>query len=451
MSTNRLILALVLLSALFLSSCSQVAPVSNYFIGTDGVQVSLLDNAPPELVYTGSVIPVTVIAHNLGAHDVSGSNLGFFRVSYDPYYLKPATQSGAGSDLQLNIEEQRYFFAKAVLDRKAAEAERNMALANSEISTLADLISKTTDATEILKLRGKISSLQDYIAENQNALKDATEEFAGIEEYAKNIRPTLKDIKDVAEWLFKNNYVVSSESGGNTAISIFELDGKSKFRPAGDKNTFTLANLEIKPVAGQRESPTTTVSVTACYPYVTNLSTTVCIDTDPYKTGGRVQACSAEDIELPDGQGAPLTVSLIEPEMYPISGRMVKPQFKITVENTGGGTAVNLTNKSYEICTFEQIPRNAFDVVSVDAYLLNQKLVCTPSIVRLTDGIGEVRCTVDEATLQSTQAVEQQGEETAQKLVFSMDAPSFSTVLRVQISYVYFSTINRNIQIKRSE
>src|SRR3989344_3701506 len=161
----------------------------------------------------------------------------------------------------------------------------------------------------------------------------------------------------------------------------FNLEGRSNINLKGEEEVISY-NIQAGKVDPQSEFHGSTVIATLCYPYETILSSTVCIDTDVSNIRPGKKACSAQDLVLNNGQGAPVAITKIESSMLPKADeKKIVPQFLIFIENKGSGTAVR-KDAVKDFCTKSsnesyQSSRNV-NVIYVRASLSNEELECTP-------------------------------------------------------------------------
>jgi len=230
--------------------------------------------------------------------------------------------------------------------------------------------------------------------------------------------------------------LLSSENTGarqdiDQAQRRIYLRGKSLYHPRGEGESFEFG-FHANKLEGQREHPQTTLLFTLCYPYETTLSKEVCIDKDFYNMDERRKVCTIKDLSFPQGQGAPLVISRVEPRALKI-GQDTLVEFNIVVENAAGGNVITY-DKNKEIagqCLSAKPGKDEWDQVNIEAYLLGQKLDCKSGKVKLLENKGEIRCRTSQA--------------------ISGEARNFLSVLQVRLDYLYQSSISKNVQIVRSE
>ncbi len=169
------------------------------------------------------------------------------------------------------------------------------------------------------------------------------------------VRVENKGAYDVGFEKEKGIFVITPESGyvdfksidesdgveynGQEKSSSFSVRGRSLSNPVGEEivvNSY-LGARELSSLSNIHES---SVFATACYPYQTKLSTTVCIDPDFYNLAGVEKACEVKDLLFLTGQGAPVAITKIEVKIAPAEDNLVKPEFIVHVQNKGIGEVV---------------------------------------------------------------------------------------------------------------
>lgn len=261
--------------------------------------------------------------------------------------------------------------------------------------------------------------------------------------------------------LEKNNRV---SSGSTDNEVFFNIDGKTKINQKGDE-VIVSVNAKTGKLDSQSEYKISTITATLCHPYKTTLSTTVCIDTDVAGIRPGKKVCNVKELVFANGQGAPIAVTKIEPQMIP-EGDKIKPQFLIFIENKGRGNSVD--KESYRnVCgrfdfgeeedtdKKEEIG-NIWNVAALRAYTSGKEtpdkpgiqLVCCPNLegqcdeketdtnkmtgfIRFRDRKDFVRC-----IFKDKEAVDR-----------SSDA--FTSPLRIEIDYGYIQTISTNFVIQK--
>lgn len=136
---------------------------------------------------------------------------------------------------------------------------------------------------------------------------------------------------------------------------------------------------------------------TACYAYETVAPANVCIDPDPYAPAIRQRVCFPQNVPLGAGQGAPISVSLVEVDAAP--GRT---RFKIHINNVGGGEVFRAGGDPLNRCGpggelgFDEIEYVELADVIIDGISIRGS--CRPldrGHIRLTNGRGLVYCEYD--------------------------------------------------------
>lgn len=237
----------------------------------------------------------------------------------------------------------------------------------------------------------------------------------------------------------KNNRVLP----GTTDNEIFfSVDGKTKINTKGDEIIASL-NAKTGKLDPQSEQKLSTITANLCYPYKTVLSTTVCIDPDVSGIRPGKKVCNVKEIIFNNGQGAPIAITKIEPNMIP-DGDIIKPQFLVFIENKGKGNPVNINNY-FKVCGKEKLSneeiKNTWNVAFLKAYTSgNQQLECSPNsegsndnligFLRFRDKKDFVRCTFKDKNIKR-----------------SDDA--FTSPLRIEIDYGYVQTAPTSFIIQK--
>lgn len=242
----------------------------------------------------------------------------------------------------------------------------------------------------------------------------------------------------------------------------FIVDGKTQANPQGDELIIPI-NARTGRLDPQSENKQSTLTATLCYPYKTILSTTVCIDPDVAGIRPGKKACTVKDLAFSSGQGAPIAIVKIEPQMIPEVGNrpgsskdVIKPQFLIFVENKGRGTPVDSDNQNYmESCSRKDASVTyPWNVAYIRAYTagdtsdpqkrIQSQLVCCPNkdgqcpepatgdtagFLRFKDKKDYVRCTFKNGIPRNSDA--------------------YTSPLRIEIDYGYVQTISTSFFIQK--
>jgi hypothetical protein len=231
----------------------------------------------------------------------------------------------------------------------------------------------------------------------------------------------------------------------------FNLDGRTAYDPIGGVLRETV-QLRAKSLDPQSETHTTAVSVTACYPYKTEATAQVCVDTDIFGQRQEQKICTPTTLsmgtytkggqELPKGQGAPIAITKIEQKMlqHPGNPDAVKPQYTIYVKNMGGGLPV--ASRYYQnACRATGVPRDALNVVGARVYLSDRsmQLDCKPKLEQgSADKKGHIKLEKDEDFIKCTL------EEGVAKT-----AGTFNSPLMVDLDYGYTFTVSKSVLIRK--
>ena len=184
-----------------------------------------------------------------------------------------------------------------------------------------------------------------------------------------------------------------------------------------------------------------TIMATACYPYGTKASPTVCVDPQPFDDR-QEKVCHIGSQTL-GTQGAPVAVTEITQE-----AATDKIQFKITIKNVGDGDVINSSLGSLSKCSplgggkldrkeFDRVQVTNIKIGSVDLWSDDKDLnKCSPfadgtqNIIRLFNGEGFVICTLTVSELGDVQS-------------------AYTTPLNIELEYNYRSTISKPIKISK--
>ncbi len=167
---------------------------------------------------------------------------------------------------------------------------------------------------------------------------------------------------------------------------------------------------------------------TACYEYETVASANVCIDPNPYSPVVQQKVCAPVNVPLGGGQGAPVSVTLVETDASP-----GKTRFQIHIQNVGGGEVFRSGGGSLNHCAptspglgYDEIDYAELADVSVSGQSIRGS--CRPldaGHVRFTNGQAMVYC---EYNAPSGQA-------------------AYVTPLTITVRYGYRQSLFQNIEI----
>ena len=258
-----------------------------------------------------------------------------------------------------------------------------------------------------------------------------------------------ENIKDAYLVLsFERDYISSLKLQSNSMAQqaedgrvIFSVDGKSRLNQQGDNNL-----LEFLGISGfleqQSEQKQTSIAATMCYPYKTTLSTTVCIDPDISGISKDSKVCKVQNMEFKSGQGAPISVTRIDPIMLAdIDEKRIIPQFMIFFENSGKGIPVN-PKKIQNACSSGKEDGKDNELLNIAFVKVfasgDRELDCKPddrqndksmeeATIKFRDKKDYIRCKF------------KQGEDTEYMQVLRT-TPAFTSPLKIEVTYGYMDT-----------
>jgi hypothetical protein len=117
----------------------------------------------------------------------------------------------------------------------------------------------------------------------------------------------------------------------NPTQTIKEIQGKSVDYPKGETINKVL-ELQIMPLPSQSSTQTTTISLTACYPYKTIQTSVVCIDASAPDVGKKI--CTPTSV-TPKTGGGPLNIQKIDVMMVEYD-QYVQPRFVFHIQKPRG-------------------------------------------------------------------------------------------------------------------
>lgn len=240
-----------------------------------------------------------------------------------------------------------------------------------------------------------------------------------------------KEYVGIQGWDFSE---AALRSAGAPERASFQLRGRSSIFPLGDE-AIVLATLEPKQIDPQIMQHDTTIIVTACYPYETQASASICIDTDIFGLKPIQKVCTPRRISMSGGQGGPVVISSIEERILPQGDTYVRPQFVLTIENKGDGTVVN-KEKVSEACSSAPLGMTDYNLVHIDEVSFSGlsigrgDITCIPSPLRMSNNRGTVKCTVAEGRIPTSQ-------------------DTYQTELFVKLSYGYTNSISKTVRLER--
>jgi len=194
---------------------------------------------------------------------------------------------------------------------------------------------------------------------------------------------------------------------------------KSVSYPEGGQDVVEFETSSIYLPAGLDSLPQNFL-LTACYEYETYASPIVCIDPQLYKIQPVEQACVVQDVSTGGGQGAPVSVDMVEVDMIS-ENRVV---FKIHITNVGGGHVLR-PGSSLTQCLNLVDEYDYFNILDYDVDMSGGSMIsCSPDEVRLTNDRATIFCT------------------------FSVSGDyAYTTPLQIWLRYNYMDSINKNVEI----
>jgi hypothetical protein len=265
--------------------------------------------------------------------------------------------------------------------------------------------------------------------------------------------------------------LTDAEKGALTKEQLKAKQIENKTKKLSDSDMFLPAASPINPLGGfstvefegnviaenlKIDEYNPTILATACYPYATKASPTVCVDPLPFDDR-QEKVCNIGSYTLPT-QGAPVAITKIDQEAA--TGKI---QFRISIKNVGDGDVLKPDDAGSSVildkCSpfgrmvvgdfgeteIETLDRRDFDRVKVKSIRVGNvdlwnsdetKNKCSPfadgsnDIIRLFNGEGFVICTLNVEDLGS--------------------APSaYTTPLYIELEYNYRSTISKPIKISK--
>lgn len=241
-----------------------------------------------------------------------------------------------------------------------------------------------------------------------------------------------KDYMEIKDWQIGEEKMIQIGASGEK--TSFELKGRSQIDLIGE-GVVAIANVEALPLESQSITHTSGITMTACYDYETLASADVCIDTDINSMKSIEKTCTAQDISLSGGQGAPVSVDKIEVKMLPESQDFVRPQFVIHISNQADGMVLR-RDKIRDACS--STPLNPEDINVISVYdvsfsgysLMAGHIKCSPDKVKLRGSDSRIVCTVE-------------------KGVIKTDMETYRTQLQVTLKYGYSQSISADVEIAR--
>ncbi|PIN75226.1 hypothetical protein COV18_03490 [Candidatus Woesearchaeota archaeon CG10_big_fil_rev_8_21_14_0_10_37_12] len=242
-------------------------------------------------------------------------------------------------------------------------------------------------------------------------------------------------------WITEENYVVAE---GRTSKGVFDLQGRTPYDPSGGFSVVE-SRMTAKLLPQLIKGYDTPVIFLACYPYKTNATVHVCIDTDIQQANPR-KVCKPDTINLRGGQGAPVAIESVEQifSRDQATGK-IRPTFVINMRNLGNGHVVD--SSLLDVACGSQgglsllrgtsvtgeIGSAGFNKVSVSASLPSGDLDCgvNPAILLEKGKDAAIICRVNDNAL------------------LDVSAGTFTSLLSIKINYGYVTSKSFMLTIKK--
>ncbi len=255
-------------------------------------------------------------------------------------------------------------------------------------------------------------------------------------------------------------YFTLNEGNYEANILPLYLEGKSQVWPVGEKTITIAGKLNTHEILGTRESPQTKIELSACYPYKTYFSESICVDTDIYSLEKNPICRNQKVYSYPSGQGAPIIVSRIDVDMVPVgvesgsvsvsqpvtnsAGQLqdighgtiegkdiiIAPNFRIYFRNTDKGVILAF-EEGVNPCV--DGPSGRGEVIKLNATLGNTVLNCTKPEIQMYSNEGSVRCFLPPGNVNGQ---------------FELNR-NYELPLRIEAEYFYKTTTVKNVEIVR--
>lgn len=204
----------------------------------------------------------------------------------------------------------------------------------------------------------------------------------------------------------------------------FSAEGRSQNNPDGEivVKTFQVKASKLTTV----EQQASTIQAQLCYPYETELSVDVCIDTD-IENKLTKKPCKLTNPSL-SGQGSPIAVTQVQTELIPSAGKLV-PRFTLTIANKGSGQVIQ-EDLVQTLCQGGAGQRFLPIIRVEDALISDRRLNCRPTDLNLKSNVdNKIICSYDQG--------------------FPLSLTPFTTPLIVRLRYGYFQAVSKTITIKK--
>ncbi len=280
---------------------------------------------------------------------------------------------------------------------------------------------------EVVEARYRVGS-QGLVMDFMNNMPppriyDLDELRVGIELKNSGAYPSSVDGRDFIGKIylrgFDPSYIVFRE--GDWREIDRSLFGKDQYNPEGGYTIMDFTSSIIELPEGV-ESYRPTLLATACYEYQTIANPVVCIDPNPYSAEVREKVCTVHDVSLTT-QGGPVAVTRVDETIM-----KDKVQFKIYVQNVGGGLVVDINQ--LDACP-GNLDYTNLDKVDFSGEISGEALYdCRPESweINLYNNQGFIICY---ATKPAT-------------------GDAYETPLKIQLDYGYMSSISKQVEIVKT-
>jgi hypothetical protein len=209
-------------------------------------------------------------------------------------------------------------------------------------------------------------------------------------------------------------------------MNRFNIKGKSIYEPLGGKKRISI-RAQANEMGEQMTRQSTTIITNLCYEYATKGTILTCIDTQPLKKETKV--CTVKSISTGIGQGGPIGIIKVEPQMLPHDDPdKIKPSYIIHIANLGKGQVVD-TGSVYDACTGRSIGKEQYDTIIVNALLSNEMLTCEPQQLKIRQQENKILCTLEKG--------------------INKNMGNYQTPLIVELEYGYIQTKPLTIRLSK--
>ncbi len=254
--------------------------------------------------------------------------------------------------------------------------------------------------------------------------------------------PLVVKVENKGPYESSGYLVVSTEGdymgvkGYDNHVSVaFQLKGKTIMNDIDDFEIFNIP-LYAKNLDPLSEVHDTYLTMYTCYGYKGLAYADVCVDPDPYDVGDAEKACKVQtSISLSEGQGGPVVIDRIEPKML-IEGDIIRPQFKIYIQNRGRGTVIQ-KNSLAQVCSKDSLDVTTYNTLSLSEVEISGRklsagqIECIPRVLQLKKEQDFVTCTINSGS------------------GISRNMLAYESPLKIQIDYGYTESITKEISIKK--